>query len=51
MSNSEPWCVWVAYYQDYSGVVVFETEVEALRYAVNEGMGYVVRFESGDKVR
>ena len=44
------WCVWVAYYSDYSGISVFQTEIEALRFAVSRGM-WVERFESGGEVR
>jgi hypothetical protein len=35
---NEPWGVWLAYYNDWSGMAVFATEVEALRYAVQKGM-------------
>jgi hypothetical protein len=30
--------IWVAYYYDRSGVAVFETEIEALRYALANSM-------------
>lgn len=30
--------VWLVYYADWSGWRVFETEIEALRYAVEHGM-------------
>jgi hypothetical protein len=29
---------WLAYYADWSGMVVFQTEVECLRHAVKRGM-------------
>ena len=29
--------VWVAYYADYSAIAIFQTEVEALRWAVANG--------------
>lgn len=48
--NTEQWSVWVAYYTDYSGIAVFETEIEALRFAVGKGM-QVERFTSGGEVR
>jgi hypothetical protein len=35
---NEPWGVWLAFYRDWSGLAVFATEVEALRYAVGKGM-------------
>lgn len=44
MSRHDPFGagVWVAYYADGSGFVMFATEVEALRHAVDNGM--MVRF-------
>lgn len=30
--------IWFAYYYDHSGAAVFETEIEALRYALANGM-------------
>lgn len=45
-----PWTVWVAYYSDWSGIAVFSTEIEALRYAVERGM-QVKGLESGDELR
>ena len=29
---------WLAYYADWSGLAVFETEIDALRYAVDRSM-------------
>lgn len=39
--------VWVAFYNDLSDVVVFLTEVEALRYAVERDGMRVARMEPG----
>lgn len=33
-----PGGVWLAYYRDWSGMAVFRTELDALRYAVEKGM-------------
>jgi hypothetical protein len=33
-----PGGVWLAYYSDWSGMAVFATEIEALRYAVEKSM-------------
>lgn len=44
------WQCWVAYHTDYSGIAVFSTEIEALRYAVEHGMK-VERHESGGEIR
>lgn len=30
--------VWLAYYRDWSAFAIFETEIEALRYAVEHTM-------------
>jgi hypothetical protein len=30
--------VWLAYYSDWSGMAVFESELECLRYAVDKTM-------------
>lgn len=30
--------IWVAYYYDHSGVAVFDSEIEALRYALARSM-------------
>lgn len=45
------WECWVARYADYSGIWVFASEVEALRYAVGAGMTVVEKFRSGEEVR
>lgn len=29
--------IWLAYYPDWSGFAIFETEIEALRFAVGYG--------------
>lgn len=44
------WECWVAYYNDYSGITVFSTEIEALRHAVNHGMA-VTSLKSGEDLR
>lgn len=33
-----PFGVWIAYYQDRSGLAIFESEIEALRRAVEHSM-------------
>jgi hypothetical protein len=33
--------IWMAYYHDFSGMGLFATEIEALRYAVNHSMTVV----------
>jgi len=30
--------IWIAYHMDWSGFAIFETEIEALRYAVEHSM-------------
>jgi hypothetical protein len=35
--------VWLAYYTDWSGLAVFATEIEALRYAVDHTMSVAFR--------
>ena len=45
--NDKPWECWIAYYHDYSGVAVFETEIEALGYAVENSM-QVAQYFNGD---
>lgn len=40
---------WVAYYSDWSGVAVFPTEIEALRYAVSRSM--LVEFKPWGEIR
>lgn len=32
---------WLAYHSDFSGMAVFESEIEALRYAVKRSMDVV----------
>lgn len=33
-----PFEVWIAYHTDYSDAVIFEKEIDALRYAVDNSM-------------
>jgi hypothetical protein len=41
--------IWLAYYADWSGVAVFATEIEALRYAVGRSMQ--VEFREWGEIR
>jgi hypothetical protein len=50
LPNTEVGGVWVAFYQDGSGVYLFRSEVEALRFAVDRSAA-VVFVEWGVEVR
>ena len=50
MTADDTWTVWVAYYPGWTGIAVFATEIEALRYAVEHEMK-VARFASGEVLR
>lgn len=41
---------WVAYYSDWSGIAMFGTEIDALRYAV-EHHGMSVKFFGWGEIR
>ncbi len=48
--SDHTWECWVAYHSDYSGFVVFHSEITALRHAVENHM-QVKRLESGEELR
>lgn len=43
--------IWVAYYTDWSGFAVFDSELEALRYAVDSCMMKVAQVKLGQDIR
>ena len=42
--------LWLAYYEDFSGLVIFASEIEALRHAVDHTMK-VAKIRAGEDLR